>query len=149
MAEILILGVIVSIVFYEITDITPGGIIVPGLMVAYIGQPLRMLYTVLISLIAYFLVKLLSQRFLIFGKRRFALLIIISLLLHIVLSLIFGSFMGIVALNAMSLVGYTVAGIVANSMHKQGPVRTVASLAIVVGVLELIILLLTTVGIML
>ena len=149
MAEILILGVIVSIFFYEVTDITPGGIIVPGLMVAYIGQPLRMLYTVLISLISYFLVKLLSQRFLIFGKRRFALLIIISLLLHIILSLIFGSFMGVVAMNAMSLVGYTVAGITANSMYKQGPVRTVASLAVTVGVIELIILLLTTVGVML
>ena len=50
MAELLILGVIVSIVFYELTDITPGGLIVPGIMVAHIGQPLRMVYTLLIAI---------------------------------------------------------------------------------------------------
>jgi hypothetical protein len=68
MAELLILGVLVSIVFYELTDITPGGLIVPGLMVAYIGQPLRMVYTLMVAIAAYYIVKLLSRRFLIFGK---------------------------------------------------------------------------------
>lgn len=149
MAEVLILGVIISIFFYELTDITPGGIIVPALMVVYIGQPLRMLYTVLIAVIAYFIVKLLSRRFLIFGKRRFVLLIIVSLLLHIVLNLIFGTFMGSLTRTAMSLVGYTVAGITANNMHRQGVVRTVSSLAIVVCFIQLIIVLLTVAGILL
>ena len=56
MTEILVLGVLVAIIFYELTDITPGGIIVPGLMVAYINQPLRMIYTVVVAIVAFLLV---------------------------------------------------------------------------------------------
>lgn len=149
MAQILILGVLVSIIFYELTGITPGGIIVPGIMVAYIGQPLKMLYTVAIALIAYLLVRLLSRRFLIFGKRRFAVLILLCLLLHLVINLILGAFMGNLTLASLSLVGYTVAGIIASNMYKQGVVHTVTSLAVNVGVIELIVLLLTALGIML
>lgn len=149
MAEILILGVIVSIAFYELTDITPGGIIVPGLMVVYIGQPLKMLYTVVISVIAFFIVKLMSRRFLIFGKRRFALMIIICLILHLLFNLVFGAFIGSIGKAAMSLVGYTVAGIIANNMYKQGIVKTASSLAVTVCFIELIVLLLTTAGILL
>lgn len=147
MAEILILGVLLSIIFYELTDVAPGGIIVPGLMVAYIGQPLRMVYTLAIAIIAYFIVKLLSRRFLIFGKRRFALLILLCLILHVIFNLFMGMFMGNLTRASLTLVGYTVAGIIANNMCKQGVVRTSASLAVVVGAIELIVLLLAMVGI--
>ena len=149
MAELLILGVIVSIVFYELTDITPGGLIVPGIMVAYIGQPLRMVYTLLVAVAAYYLVKLLSKRFLIFGKRRFVLLIVISLALHMLFNLIFGAFAANLTSVAVSLVGYTVSGIIANNMFKQGVVKTSLSLAVVVGIVELVVILLTVFGVVL
>lgn len=149
MTEILVLGVLVAIVFYELTDITPGGIIVPGLMVAYIDQPLKMIYTVAVAVAAYLLVKLFSRRFLVFGKRRFVLMIIVSLILNVIINLLLGLFMDNLTLASLSIVGYTVAGIMANNMCKQGVVRTVSSLAVTVGVTELIIILLTTWGIML
>ena len=56
--NILILGIIISIIYYEITDISPGGIIVPGLLVMYITQPERILYTLVVALITYFQLKL-------------------------------------------------------------------------------------------
>ena len=86
MAEILVLGVLISIVFYELTDLSPGGIIVPGLMVLYISNPWRMFYTLAVAIGAYYIVKLLSLRFIIFGKRRFALLIVFSFLLYVFIS---------------------------------------------------------------
>ena len=46
--NIVLLGVIISIIFFEITNISPGGIIVPGLMALYIKQPERMLYTIIV-----------------------------------------------------------------------------------------------------
>ena len=143
MTEILVLGVLVAIIFYELTDITPGGIIVPGLMVAYINQPLRMIYTVVVAIVAFLLVKLFSRRFLIFGKRRFVLLILVSLILNVLVNL----FMDNLTLASLSIVGYTVAGIMANNMYKQGVVRTVSSLAITVGVIELLVILFMTWGI--
>ena len=149
MAEVLIIGLLVSIVFYELTDITPGGMIVPGLMVAYIGQPLRMIYTLIVAIAAYFVIKLLSRRFLIFGKRRFVLLIVVSLVLHVLFNLLLGLFTLSATSIAISLVGYTVSGIIANNMFKQGVVKTSLSLAIVVGVIQLVIILLSTFGVIL
>lgn len=147
MAELLILGVLVSIVFYELTDITPGGLIVPGLMVAYIGQPLRMVYTLMVAIAAYYIVKLMSRKLLIFGKRRFVLLILLSLGMHITFNLIFGAFSLCFGTIAISLVGYTVSGIIANNMFKQGVVKTSVSLAIVVGIVELVVVLLSVLGV--
>lgn len=149
MAEILILGVILSIVFYELTDISPGGIIVPGLMVMYITQWTRMLYTVAIAILAYYIVKLLSTRFIIFGKRRFVVLIIVSLALHFLINFLLGLFINNLTGISLSVVGYTVAGIIANNIYKQGIKRTIPSLAIVVCLLETILIILGQLGIFL
>jgi len=148
MAEILVLGVIISIMFYEITDISPGGIIVPGLMVLYIGNPLRMLYTLGIALASYYLVKLLSRTLLIFGKRRFVMYILVSLILHFVFNLILGLFTQSFDSLTVSVVGYTVAGIIANNCNKQGVVKTTLGLGVVVGIVELVVLALTTWGVL-
>ena len=149
MSEILLLGIIVSIIFYELTDISPGGIIVPGLMVVYITQPMRIIYTLVVAVVAQLLVSLLSKKIIIFGKRRFVLHIIVSFLLHLIINLIFGLFAKDFTVVALSLVGYTVSGIIANNIHKQGAIKTVASTVIVTGFLELLILLLSLVGVVL
>lgn len=134
--NLVILGVLLSIIFYEITDITPGGIIVPGLLALYYRQVDRIIYTLVIAIIAYFIVKLLSRYFVIFGKRRFVLMIIISLFLNIILDLILHTF----SLNMLhlSIIGYTIAGIIANDIYKQGIRRTIPALVIVTGLTILI-----------
>lgn len=134
--NLVIIGVLLSIIFYEITDITPGGIIVPGLLALYYKQIDRIIYTIVIALIAYFIVKLLSRYFVIFGKRRFVLMIIIALFLNIVLDLILHSF-SLSMLN-LSIIGYTIAGIIANDIYKQGIKRTIPALIIVTGLTILI-----------
>ena len=134
--NLVIIGVLLSIIFYEITDITPGGIIVPGLLALYYKQIDRVIYTIVIALIAYFIVKLLSRYFVIFGKRRFVLMIIISLFLNIILDLILHSF----SLNLLnlSIIGYTITVIIANDIYKQGIKRTIPALVIVTGLTILI-----------
>ena len=135
----------VSIIFYEITNITPGGIVVPGLLALYFNQLDRVIYTVIIAVITYFIVKLLSKYFVIFGKRRFVFMIIISVVLSLILDLILSkvSF----ELLGLNIIGYTVAGIIANNIYKQGIVRTLPSLAVVVGIVELIVIIIGQVGI--
>ena len=108
-----------------------------------------MVYTLLIAIASYYIVKLLSRRFLIFGKRRFVLLITISIVLHVIFNLLFGAFTLNFGAIAISLVGYTVSGIIANNMFKQGVVKTSLSLGIVVCIVELIVILLSVAGVML
>lgn len=148
-SEVLIIALIVSIIFFELTNLTPGGIIVPGLMVLYITSPLRIVYTLAIAIVSFFIVKWMSKRFIIFGKRRFVLLIIISFLLNLIINLIFGIAIWDFSSSAIYLVGYSVAGIIANNMYKQGVIKTTLSLGIVIGITELIILLLVNTGVLL
>ena len=130
--NLVILGVLLAIIFYELTDISPGGIIVPGLLAMYYMNPIRILYTVGIALIAYLIVKLISRYLIIFGKRRFVLMIIIGLVLNLILDLCLGAFN--LSSLGLSLIGYTISGIIANETYKQGVVRTIPSLALVTGV---------------
>ena len=144
--NIVILGVLVSIIFYEVTNISPGGIIVPGLMALYIRQPERMIYTVIVSLICYFIVKLLSKYLIIYGKRRFVLMIVVSLILNAVLQLILKG----LSLNLLniSIIGYTISGLIANDIYKQGIKRTVPALVIVVCIVELLAILANKIGVL-
>jgi poly-gamma-glutamate biosynthesis protein PgsC/CapC len=135
---ILVIGILISIIFYELTDISPGGIIVPGLLVTYINSIERVIFTVIIALLTYLIVKFLSKYVLVFGKRRFALMIIISIFLSIIFELITHALSGY--LLSVSIVGYTIAGLIANDFYKQGVKKTLPALAICVCLLELIVI---------
>ena len=102
--SILIIGILISIIFYELTDISPGGIIVPGIMVMYFNSIERIVYTLIIAFITYLIVKLLSKHILVFGKRRFVMMIVISIILNILVSLIMNALS--VNLLSISIIGY-------------------------------------------
>jgi len=143
--NIVLLGVIVSIIFFEITDISPGGIIVPGLMVLYIQEPERMVYTVIVAVITYYVVKLLSKYLIIFGKRRFVVMIFVSILINFLLDML----LKMTSFNMIniSIIGYTIAGLIANDFHKQGLNRTIPALFICISIIELISIILLQIGV--
>ena len=142
--NVILLGVMISIIFYEITNITPGGIVVPGILALYFNQLDKVIFTIVIAIVTYFIVKLLSKYFVIFGKRRFVFMIIISIVLSLLLDLIIPTIS--FDLINISLVGYTAAGIIANNIYKQGIVKTIPSLVIVVVIVELIVIIVNQVG---
>ncbi|HKM29628.1 MAG TPA: poly-gamma-glutamate biosynthesis protein PgsC [Bacilli bacterium] len=145
MINVIILGIIISIIFYEITDISPGGIVVPGLMVMYINQIDKIVYTVIVAIITYLVVKFISRYLVIFGKRRFVVLILVSIFINFLLQALLHSFS--INLLSVSIIGYSIAGIIANDMYKQGIKRTVPALAIVLVILELILLVSNQLGV--
>lgn len=144
MIEIIIIGIIISIIFYELTGISPGGIIVPGILVLYINQLDRIVYTIGISILAVFVVRLLSKHVLIYGKRRFALMILISILMHLIISISLKS-LSISMLN-VSIIGITISGLIANEMYKQSIKKTLPSVIVVVVFLYMLVLVLKEVG---
>lgn len=144
MIEIIIIGIIISIIFYELTGISPGGIIVPGILVLYINQFDRTVYTIGISILAVFVVRLLSKHVLIYGKRRFALMILISILMHLIISISLKS-LSISMLN-VSIIGITISGLIANEMYKQSIKKTLPSVIVVVVFLYMLVLVLKEVG---
>ncbi len=45
--EIMVLGVILSRAFYEITEISPGGLIVPAYFALYLDNPTKIILTLI------------------------------------------------------------------------------------------------------
>ncbi len=137
--EIVVLGVIAGIVFYELTGISPGGIIVPGYIALFIDNPMRILFTVIVSLIAFFSVKLLSNYTILYGKRKFAVFIIMSFIIRYLLGGI--GDVAELAVSASLVIGYLVPGIIAQEMDRQGMVKTISSMLVVALSVKLIVIL--------
>lgn len=139
MAEIILLGLIVGIIFYEITDISPGGLIVPGMIAYYIFDPYRIIVTVVVSLISLLIVKLISNHTILYGKRRFVVHIVVAILLTFLINAT-GQRYGFAYLT-IPAIGFIIPGIISNEMNKQGILKTLTGLFIVTGLISLLVLL--------
>ncbi|MCQ2419564.1 MAG: poly-gamma-glutamate biosynthesis protein PgsC [Clostridia bacterium] len=131
----IILGVIVSMLFTELTGLSPAGLIVPGYLAMSLSSPVRIVYTLVISLCTAGLIRLLGRVLILYGRRRFALAILLAYVLHTVLSL-----SGFLPFR-VDIIGCLVPGIMAREFDRQGLIKTLLSLLLVTGILVLILLL--------
>ena len=79
--DIIVLGVVVSILFSELTRLSPAGLVVPGYFVLSLHSPMRAAYTLLIAFLALGAEKLLGRVMILYGRRSFAALILLSFLI--------------------------------------------------------------------
>lgn len=132
---VIIFGVLISVIYSEITGLSSGGLVVPGYIALNINNPIRLAYTFFIVGLTYLLVKGLSKYFIIYGKRRFAIMIAIAMLLNL-----FFVYIDIFP-TTPSIIGHIVPGIMANEWEKEGVIRSLISLGIVTSILLLVMLL--------
>lgn len=134
--ELFFAGLMLSLIFIGVTGYYPGGIIVPGYLVLYADQPLRITGTIIAGLLAYLIYRLASRYLILFGKRRFVFLILISA----VLSFSFSFLVPVIfpASIDLKMIGWVIPGLIANNFDRQGVVVTFSSLAIVLAVLVFI-----------
>ncbi len=124
--ETLFLGLIVAVLYVEIMDIYPGGIIVPAYMALFLDQPLRILVTILVAVLSLLTYKLLSRVFILFGRRRFVMLILLGALWGEIWFLFLPHiYSGALELRA---IGWVIPGLLANNLEKQRFLATLASL---------------------
>lgn len=137
MNELAVLALLISLLFTEFTNLVPGGIIVPFYFALYLDDPAKILATVISSLIAMAVVKFLSRYTILYGRRKFALYLIIGILEKILFTyLYFGN--TYMFYNLSMTIGYLVPGILGREMEKQGVVKTLGSLTIVVLIIRLV-----------
>jgi poly-gamma-glutamate biosynthesis protein PgsC/CapC len=133
------IGIVISFAFYEIIGLSPGGIVVPGYIALFLNQPLRILITLVIAFLTYFIVILLSNYIILYGRRRFFTMIILGLLLKwLIEEIIIEIPLAEIELRS---IGYIIPGLIANEMRRQGIFPTLYSLAIVSVLVRLILLL--------
>ena len=131
------IGIAIGFLFYELVGLSPGGIVVPGYIALFIDQPLRIIVTVGIALLTYYIVFFLSNYLILYGKRRFLSMILISFLVKwIVESFIFQFPTTNIEIQS---VGYIIPGLLANEMKRQGILPTLLAMGIVAILVRLIL----------
>lgn len=124
--ETLIIGLVLSLLWAEITDISPGGLIVPGYFALYLDQPLRAAATLAVALLTLGAYRLLAHRLILFGRRRFVLMVLIGAVLSqawLVIAPGLGA-----APTGLRVIGLIIPGILASSLARQRPLLPLASL---------------------
>jgi poly-gamma-glutamate biosynthesis protein PgsC/CapC len=137
MYNVIILGIIISIIFYELTEISPGGIIVPGYITLFITQPQRIVLTIALSLITLWIVNILSNYTILYGRRRFGMMVIISFLIRLIVQKSI-YYLPVLDIFTASSIGYIIPGIIAQDIGRQGMVKTISSMILVASLIKLI-----------
>ncbi len=128
---ILLVGIISSLLFYELTEISPGGIIAPVYITMYLDNPLKILMTILLAIFTYLLVQLLSSKTIIYGRRKFTVYIVISLMFKYIFEKLGLVLSGYDILLSTSVIGVIIPAIIARDIEKQGYFKTIFSILIV------------------
>jgi len=131
------LGIALGFIFFELTGLTAGGIIVPGYIALYADNPLAILVTIFASLMAFLLVKFLSGYMIIFGRRRFLLMILTGFLIRILLDYLRFSY--VEQTFDLQVIGYIIPGLIANEFARQGILKTIMAMTIVSIVVYLLL----------
>lgn len=132
--EVVVFGVLLSLCFSELTGLVPAGLIVPGYLALALKTPQRVVYTLLIALLTWGVYRLLTRIMILYGRRRFAVMILLAFLLNWIIELL--PFLP----YTPGIIGYLVPGIMAQSFERQGCLLSLLSLTIVTGMIALCML---------
>lgn len=141
MIEIAIaLGLIFSLLSYEIFGLAAGGIIVPGYIALQLTNPEKLLGILIVSLLTFLIVKVLSKYTLIYGRRQ----MVLSLLIGCLFAIFSRYFLSIeIGSNALELqaVGWVIPGLIANWFGKQGVFKTIGVIFVTSVMVRLFVIL--------
>jgi poly-gamma-glutamate biosynthesis protein PgsC/CapC len=139
LTEAIAIGLVAGFFFYEWIGLSPGGLVVPGYIALAWDRPLSVALTLLLALLVYVSVEGLSRFTILYGRRRFLLMLL-------------AGFAGKWLLAEASLrtgffpvetdtLGYIIPGLIANEMARQGIAPTVGALIAVSTAVRLILIL--------
>jgi poly-gamma-glutamate biosynthesis protein PgsC/CapC len=136
------LGLVLSLLFTETLGLAAGGMVVPGYVALMIHHPLRIVGTILVSLLTFATMKFLSNYMFVYGRRRIVMVILIGFL--------FGWLsreLLVIQTSAVTLelqtIGLIIPGLIANWMEKQGVVKTITTMIIAAVFIRLMLMIIT------
>jgi len=135
------LGLIFSLLSYEIFGLAAGGIIVPGYIALQLSQPDRLIGIIIVSLVTYLFIRILGNYRFLYGRRQMVVCLLVGCLLanfsrHFLLIDVTTS---TVQLQA---VGWVIPGLIAHWFGKQGIYRTLCVLFITSVLVRLLVIIL-------
>ena len=137
-----VLGIAISIAFYERRHLTTGGIAVPGYLAFGLFEPVILPALFLAALATHGIVHLgLARRYTMPSQVVFALLVIVSSAIHLAADLILVTFTEVTANSSLLRgIGYVVPGLVAHDFRRNGLRKTSLNIGLTSGLVALSIL---------
>ncbi|MBQ3316881.1 MAG: poly-gamma-glutamate biosynthesis protein PgsC [Spirochaetales bacterium] len=133
------ISIILGFLFSEFLGIATGGLVSAGYMAFFMATPARIISTLVLSMAIYFLTILLQKFIIIYGRRRFMVVVLLSLIGTWLVEQVFSKYLGFIGQD-VRMVGFIIPGLIANDMFKQGVVKTLAAVTILSVIIRLIIL---------
>ena len=133
----IVVGVILSIVFYERVQLTTGGAIVPAYLAIAVVRPIAVIVTVGAGYLTHLLVtQVITKRRILYGRRKFEVEVLLGLAIITSFTLS-AHFLGRLdpTLLAFAGIGFLIPGIIAHDMGRQTPKRTIAAIGITTSIL--------------
>lgn len=139
----LVVGVIVSVLFYERVQLTTGGAVVPAYLALSLPAPLHVASTLLAGFGTYFIVhRIIGRRLIVYGRRKFELEVLVGLGLVAVFAGLASALDGLdTQFSGLAAVGFLVPGVLAHDMGRQRPGRTVFAVLVTTGIIAAIVFL--------
>ena len=128
--QVIILSVIISLIYTELTGYS-AGLIISGYLALNLQNPARLVFTLLSAGLAVAVCRLLACVVILYGRRRFALLLL--------LTFFFSWIAGALGFS-IPVIGVILPGLLAREFDRQGFVSTGLTLAITTGATVLCVL---------
>lgn len=137
----LVVGVIVSILFYERVQLTTGGAIVPAYLAMFLPAPIFIVTTLVAGYLTYVVVSVvLGKRVILYGRRKFEVEMLVGLA-FVAVSTTAAILLGGVnpLLFGLTGIGFLVPGVIAHDMFRQKPRKTVLAVAATTAIVALVV----------
>jgi poly-gamma-glutamate biosynthesis protein PgsC/CapC len=134
------LGLIFSLLSYEVFGLAAGGIVVPGYIALQLSHPDRLAGTLFISMLTFLIIKVLGNYTFLYGRRQMVLSLLIGCMLAYFSRYFLTFNLASVTLDFQA-VGWVVPGLIAHWFEKQGIFKTISVLFISAVLVRLIIIL--------
>jgi poly-gamma-glutamate biosynthesis protein PgsC/CapC len=135
------LGLIFSLLSYEVFGLAAGGIVVPGYIALQLSHPERLVGTLVVSFLTYLIIKALGRYTFLYGRRQMVLSLLIGCLLAY-FSRYFLMFDVTSSTVELQAVGWAIPGLIAHWFGKQGVYKTLSVLFIASVLVRLIVIVL-------
>ena len=127
--ETVFVGVVIALLYTELTGIFPGGIVVPAFLALTLDRPVRALVTIAVACLSVLVFRSASRYFILFGRRRFVVMLLLGGLGAQAVWLAAPHLLSAAA-PARAL-GLVIPGLLANNLERQAFLPTIASLVTV------------------
>lgn len=140
------IGLAVALLFTELFGLAAGGVVVPGYIALSLAHPPSVALTLAAAFVTFALVRASSTAFVLYGRRRTALMILTGYLLGITARTFLAEWTVHLETEG-AVIGYIIPGLIAIWFDRQGPLVTTCALLIAAVVVRLILILLVGVEI--